>query len=592
MLQHLIPLYQALLMVFLLLQTSCGNEEMADNQAKDTDASASIKNTLPPMQAEEEPVIAIIEPLPIPIPTGPTPFPYPILRGGGGHGRPQSVCGNSRLEKGEGCDDGNIVGGDGCSPVCELEFCGNGAIDSGEECDDGNIIGGDGCSSDCILEFCGSGIIDSGEECDDGNITDGDGCNSDCKLEFCGNAIIDVGEECDPQSSAITCDENEACENCQCISLVSYSDLSINKIGNRLEVGLGQALSYTITITNNGPDAAANVVVTDTLPSEVTFVSATGCSHSSGIVTCNIASLANSASQNFEIHVTVNQDASGSLDNLATVTSDSVDQDADNNSDSYTAYVVTTTDLQLTKTVDNSQPIPEATIAYTLQVANLGDVIESINLSVQDILPVGVTFVSATSSSFTCNETTGTITCTLASLAPSATASITINVTVNAMSGAEITNTADLFADNDSDGSNNSGSATINVTTPAPQLVISKNIAPNPPIAGQLAFYIIQLENTGTATATGIVVTDTLPAGFTFQSTNNGCTHSSGVITCNIASLASGALFLPPILIQGTFSSAGEETNLVTVDDDDAGSDPNDSFTLITEVSPPPILSK
>lgn len=534
MLQHLIPLYQALLITFLLLQTACGNEEMADNQAKDTDASASIKNTLPPVPKAEELIVAIDEPLLVPVPANPIPLPYPILRGGGGHGRPKPVCGNSRLEKDEECDDGNIVGGDGCSSVC--------------------------------------------------------------KLEFCGNAIVDVGEQCDPQSPEITCDENEACESCQCVSLISYSDLSIYKIGNRLEIGRGQALTYTLTVTNNGPDAAVNVVVTDTLPSATTFVSAAGCSHASGIVTCNITSLANGASQNFEINVSVNQNASGTIDNSAVVTSDSVDQDMDNNSDLYTAYVVTTTDVQLTKTVSNSQPIPGATITYTLTAANLGDVIESINLSIEDILPAGVTFISANSSSFTCDETVGTITCTLASLAPSATANITINVTVDAMSGAEITNTANLFADNEADGSNNSSSATINVTAPAPILKISKSAGFfGPPNVGVDAFYNIQLQNTGTATATGIVITDTLPSSFMFQSFGSGnpnnCTHSNGVVTCNIASLAPNTSSIPT-LIGGVFTSAGEALNNVTVDDDDAGSDPNDSFGLITTVMPTPTFSE
>lgn len=45
--------------------------------------------------------------------------------------------------------------------------CGDGVRDPGEACDDGNIIGGDGCSADChSTEICGNGIVDPGEECD------------------------------------------------------------------------------------------------------------------------------------------------------------------------------------------------------------------------------------------------------------------------------------------------------------------------------------------------------------------------------------------------------------------------------------------
>jgi cysteine-rich repeat protein len=68
----------------------------------------------------------------------------------------QPTCGNTMVETGETCDDGNTVSGDGCSSTCTLELpvCGNGVIENGETCDDGNTNSGDGCSSVCICEPC------------------------------------------------------------------------------------------------------------------------------------------------------------------------------------------------------------------------------------------------------------------------------------------------------------------------------------------------------------------------------------------------------------------------------------------------------
>lgn len=120
-------------------------------------------------------------------------------------------CGNSFLEAGEACDDGNGVPGDGCDGLCQIEgtvvdpFCGDGRIDAGEECDDGNVDSGDGCSSVCLVEapVCGDGSVDAGEACDDGNMISGDGCDAFCQVEvpaaFCGDGNIDVdsGETCD-----------------------------------------------------------------------------------------------------------------------------------------------------------------------------------------------------------------------------------------------------------------------------------------------------------------------------------------------------------------------------------------------------------
>ncbi|MEZ4365014.1 MAG: DUF4215 domain-containing protein [Kofleriaceae bacterium] len=116
----------------------------------------------------------------------------------------QPVCGDLLISPAgdEQCDDGNTVGGDGCSAMCRLELpsaCGNGAIDDGEVCDDGNLLSGDGCSGNCLSqEVCGNGFRDFGEACDDGDTDDGDGCSSTCALEaICGNGVIEPGEACD-----------------------------------------------------------------------------------------------------------------------------------------------------------------------------------------------------------------------------------------------------------------------------------------------------------------------------------------------------------------------------------------------------------
>ncbi len=70
-----------------------------------------------------------------------------------------TTCGNSVLEMGENCDDGNQAPGDGCSSTCTIESCGDGTVQCGvpEECDDGNTVDGDGCSATCTYEDSGAG---------------------------------------------------------------------------------------------------------------------------------------------------------------------------------------------------------------------------------------------------------------------------------------------------------------------------------------------------------------------------------------------------------------------------------------------------
>jgi len=110
---------------------------------------------------------------------------------------PEPYCGDGKIDAGEECDDGNDVGGDGCTNCIVDPYCGDGEIDAGEECDDGNNDNGDGCNEFCYDEFCGDGVVQSPEECDDGNNDNGDGCNEFCYDEFCGDGVVQSPEECD-----------------------------------------------------------------------------------------------------------------------------------------------------------------------------------------------------------------------------------------------------------------------------------------------------------------------------------------------------------------------------------------------------------
>ena len=121
---------------------------------------------------------------------------------------------------GETCDDGNLLGGDGCAADCHSnEACGNrvldrlARIDGGlpEQCDDGNLTAGDGCSARCLLEVCGNSVVDPGELCDDGNKTSGDGCEPGClSTGLCGNGVVDPGEQCDDANTVTT----DGCPRC------------------------------------------------------------------------------------------------------------------------------------------------------------------------------------------------------------------------------------------------------------------------------------------------------------------------------------------------------------------------------------------
>lgn len=93
--------------------------------------------------------------------------------------RSTEVCGNGIVDvaAGEQCDDGNTVNGDNCNSDCKLSNDPPPHVDGGVVCPQPY--------TGPISPTCGNAIVepDKGEQCDDGNTVDGDGCDDACQIE-------------------------------------------------------------------------------------------------------------------------------------------------------------------------------------------------------------------------------------------------------------------------------------------------------------------------------------------------------------------------------------------------------------------------
>jgi len=114
------------------------------------------------------------------------------------------------------------------------------------------------------------------------------------------------------------------------------ADLVLTKTGPAGRQPTGRDMTYILSVTNNGPDPAAGVIVTDTLPGTATYVSATpsqgSCGEAAGIVTCNLGTIGNGATATIDIVVKPTQ--VGTITNTASVAASSADPLGGNNSDS------------------------------------------------------------------------------------------------------------------------------------------------------------------------------------------------------------------------------------------------------------------
>jgi uncharacterized repeat protein (TIGR01451 family) len=133
------------------------------------------------------------------------------------------------------------------------------------------------------------------------------------------------------------------------------ADLSLTKTDSPDPVATGAPLTYSIRVVNAGPDTATGVVVTDTLPKGVSFVSADSTQGSCSAaadkkkaqkITCTLGTLASSPGPQYNatpititIRVLAPQKA-GTISNTATVASDLKDPNSKNNSATATTQVI------------------------------------------------------------------------------------------------------------------------------------------------------------------------------------------------------------------------------------------------------------
>ena len=124
------------------------------------------------------------------------------------------------------------------------------------------------------------------------------------------------------------------------------ADLILSSQASAAQVVAGNPFTYTVQLTNNGPDGADNVVFNDVPPAGVTFTScsstAGSCTIVGGGVSLNLGTLADGSAVTVTIQAMLSATAAdGTLANTPSVTSDTHDPDTSNNSGSAGSAVIT-----------------------------------------------------------------------------------------------------------------------------------------------------------------------------------------------------------------------------------------------------------
>lgn len=326
------------------------------------------------------------------------------------------------------------------------------------------------------------------------------------------------------------------------VDVVASADLVATKSHPTGEVVAGTATAFRIEVRNDGAsDAVGPIVVTDTLPSAMSYLSAAGgwtCTAAGDEVTCTLPGplVAGASAPDLLLTVQVAAEVNPStLTNTATVGSGTTDPDPGNNTDDEEVTVTEQADLSIVKT-HTGDGIVGAQVSFELAVANAGPS-EADQVTVTDTLPSGLELVSASGPGWTCQTTGNQLSCLLdTSLAPAATAPvITVVATVTPAAYPGVVNTAHVGSTAfDPTPENNSSDDPVTV----PALVDLEVVKSHEGTAkvGQTLTFALAVTNQGPTPDPGpITLSDQLPDGLGFVSAQGDgwtCEESDGLLTC------------------------------------------------------------
>ncbi|NYJ01717.1 putative repeat protein (TIGR01451 family)/fimbrial isopeptide formation D2 family protein/LPXTG-motif cell wall-anchored protein [Nocardioides thalensis] len=368
--------------------------------------------------------------------------------------------------------------------------------------------------------------------------------------------------------------------------VINRADIGVSKTVAPDPAAVGGAVVATLTVTNDGPNTARQVSVRDPLPAGWAhdgFDAPDGvtCEVVDREARCDVGSIPDGDSVVIRLrgHLQQSTDAT-SLTNIAYVDTTSYDPDLSDNVSSDTFGVVRSADLAITKTAGRSSAPAGGAVRYTLEVTNNGptDAVDVVFAdTVDDASQLTLTSVVSTTGGASCTAAQGSaVNCTVDTLAAGASAGVVVEgvLATTLEPGTVVGNTGSVGSSvPDPEPSDNRATAQVTVADPVADVRLVKD-APATATAGGTITYDLTATNHGPSPATGVTVTDTVPAGITPTSataSRGTCTISGQTVTCEVGGLPAGPAGEPggavQIQVTGTVAAAasGTRTNVADV---------------------------
>ena len=223
------------------------------------------------------------------------------------------------------------------------------------------------------------------------------------------------------------------------------ADLSVDMTASTNQITLGQTVTFTAVVFNDGPSAADGAQLlfrtpTDLMIERTSIDGAGGCTGIPGLQRCSLPGLENGATRTVTFVTTPS--SPGTLTAIGSAVADSPDPMPNNNDDSVNVTVTAAIDLLIEKTSLFDTAVAGRDFDFDLAVGNQGGA-PAPNVIVTDTLPSGVMFVEATTAEgTTCEHEAGLVTCTIPMLGAGVTEMIGIKIAVDPSTRGTIANLA------------------------------------------------------------------------------------------------------------------------------------------------------
>lgn len=397
-------------------------------------------------------------------------------------------------------------------------------------------------------------------------------------------------------------DQNQENNSSTVTTTISSVDVSVDKTGSPTATA-GSTTSYTVIVANAaGGDAAINVNLVDQIPPGTTFASLTQdngpvftcntpAANNTGTVGCTIGVLGAGTSAQFTL--TLNVGTATTINNTATVSTDSFDSNPSNDTDTFTTTVTQSADVAVIKSAP-ATVVAGTDLTFQITATNNG-ASNAANVTISDIVPAQTTFVSmnqTTGPLFNCSGTT-TVTCTIATFNAGATATFDLTVHVAPSATGAVANDVNIATSTTDPDANNNTSSTSTTVTQSADLAVTKTALAAVVEDSDLTFHITATNN-GPSSAANVSISDVVPPETTFVSitqTTGPTFNCSGTttVTCTIATFDPGATAMFDLTVHVVMDAVGPVANVVnissTTTDPNSANNTSSTSTVVT-VSP------